>query len=81
MRGVVYSVTDDIDKRMLLMRYGYYNNIFHSLKEISEEFNMSKEAVRKRLEKALFRLRKDTGLRSELQAYFDDGSLAEKRSA
>lgn len=80
MRGVVHSVTDDVEKRMLLMRYGYYNDNTHSLREIGQEFNMSREAVRKRLEKALFRLRKDASLRSELQAYFDDGSLVNTQS-
>ena len=57
MRELLENVLAEREKEILELRYGLYNNKIHTLKEIGEILNITRERVRQIEKKAIMKLK------------------------
>lgn len=66
---------NDIDKKILILRYGFVNENTMTLEQIGKELNITTEAVRQREKKCLERLRNYFGIKKEDKKITDSFKL------
>lgn len=74
---LVTHVTDPTCREICMLRYGFRDGESHTLDQIGKMYGISREAVRKKLEKTMAKIQKDEELQALFRQYMHDTAYGE----